>query len=430
MYNYLSDLIDPYTIIYHFNPPGSRNLEDIDVVELPTQTWAEWMNSLLVIVHDQEPLNFDFYTPQYVAEHMMAWFDRFSPSNKNTFLKSSSVVDNWSQLNIGFMHRNSTLYDKNILLHSELRSPEVVKYEAVGLVGVYWWAHAIIARDWYRYAQHDLKLDRDVDRYQYDFNIYNRAWSGTREYRLLFTSLILENQLDSVSKIKFNPVDSGVHYHDHQFHNIEFRPAKELAVLEKNLSSATSSADYSSADYNECWFDVVLETLYDDPRLQLTEKVLRPIACGKPFILAATHGSLEYLRQYGFKTFGHLIDESYDLETDSVKRLHKIIKVMDDIRSLSVNQKQLLNLEIDKVTKHNRDLFFSEEFTKSVMQEFLDNYASARNYCQQHKTGRRWLEFRKLAGQDPSLHDVLLMKFHDQDTQQQLKQMLLMCRQR
>ena len=174
----------------------------------------------------------------------------------------------------------------------------------------------------------------------------------------------------------------------------------------------------------------MLETLYDDPRLQLTEKVLRPIACGKPFILAATHGSLEYLRQYGFKTFGHLIDESYDLETDSVKRLHKIIKVMDDIRSLSVNQKQLLNLEIDKVTKHNRDLFFSEEFARSVMQEFLDNYASARNYCQQHKTGQRWLEFRKLAGQDPSLHDVLLMKFHDQDTRQQLKQMLLMCRQK
>jgi len=428
MYDYLSDQLDHYTIIYHFNPPGSRNLEDIDVVELPTQTWAEWMNSLLVVVHDQEPLNFDFYTPEYVAKHMPAWFDRFSPSANNTFLKSPRVIDNWSQLNIGFMHRNSTLYDKNILLHSELRSPEVAKYEAVGLVGVYWWAHAIIARDWYRYAQHDSKLDRSNSSYQYDFNIYNRAWSGTREYRLLFTSLVLENRLDTTSKIKFNPIDNGVHYHDHQYRNTDFRSTRDLEVLEQNLSFATSSADYSSLDYNECWFDVVLETLYDDPRLQLTEKILRPIACGKPFILAATHASLDYLRRYGFKTFGDLIDESYDLEIDPVKRLHKIVKVMKDITSLTAEQKQSLDLELNKITKHNRDLFFSEEFSKSIIQEFLDNYAIAKTHCQQHKQGQRWIEFRKLASKDPNLQDVLLMKFHDQNTQQQLRQMLLTCR--
>jgi hypothetical protein len=44
----------------------------------------------------------------------------------------------------------------------------------------------------------------------------------------------------------------------------------------------------------------------------LTEKALRPIACGQPFILAATPGSLQYLRSYGFKTFSGYIDETYD----------------------------------------------------------------------------------------------------------------------
>ena len=40
-----------------------------------------------------------------------------------------------------------------ILLHSEINSPELTRYENTEkFQGAYWWSHAVIARDWYRYA--------------------------------------------------------------------------------------------------------------------------------------------------------------------------------------------------------------------------------------------------------------------------------------
>ena len=86
----------------------------------------------------------------------------------------------------------------------------------------------------------------------------------------------------------------------------------------------------------------MLETLFDDTRWHLTEKSLRPSACGKPFMLAATAGSLQYLRSYGFKTFSGLIDESYDLIVEPHLRLQSIAQEMQRISQLSPNKKYKL----------------------------------------------------------------------------------------
>jgi hypothetical protein len=91
-----------------------------------------------------------------------------------------------------------------------------------------------------------------------------------------------------------------------------------------NKFSSAASADYDPNDFINSEISVILETVFDDRRIHLTEKTLKPIACGHPFILAAGPGALEYIRSYGFKTFAPYIDESYDQETDSLKRLEKI----------------------------------------------------------------------------------------------------------
>ena len=55
-------------------------------------------------------------------------------------------------------------------------------------------------------------------------------------------------------------------------------------------ASSLASADFDIEDYNNTDIEVVLETLFDDTRWHLTEKALRPIACGQPFMFAATQG--------------------------------------------------------------------------------------------------------------------------------------------
>jgi len=298
------------------------------------------------------------------------------------------------------------LYDRYILVHSEKRSPEVEKYKGVDLEPAYWWSHAVIARDWYRYAEIDPQLQELPTHYQFDFNIYNRAWTGTREYRLKFADMIIDAGLTSACQIKFNPMDNDTNYRDHTFVNDRFKPFNDLTALPSNTASSCSSADYSSQDYKQCWFDVVLETLYDDPRLHLTEKILRPIACGKPFILAGTHGSLGYLREYGFKTFDGIIDESYDLEPDPVIRMRKITDTMREIQSWSAEEKHQAQQQLQTITEYNRSRFFSEEFIQQVLKEFVDNVTAARAVCEQHRLGRDLLTFRKLVRQVPELKKI------------------------
>ena len=123
----------------------------------------------------------------------------------------------------------------------------------------------------------------------------------------------------------------------------------------------------------------MLETLFDDQRLHLTEKSLRPIACGQPFILAGTHGSLEYLRSYGFKTFDGLIDETYDTVEDPVQRLEEIVREMQRIAKLDTQKKQSLYHKLKEIANYNKNHFFSDAFTTQVITEYKTNLQQALN---------------------------------------------------
>jgi hypothetical protein len=71
---------------------------------------------------------------------------------------------------------------------------------------------------------------------------------------------------------------------------------------------------------------VPTETVYFGQRTHITEKTFKAIALEMPFVLVASAGSLEYLREYGFQTFAGILDESYDEETDDATRLLMIAK--------------------------------------------------------------------------------------------------------
>lgn len=406
IYNFLDGLIDGGNIIYRFSPHGSRNLEDLTSLNTYPSTHQQWINAVTVIMHDQEPLNFDFYNPKYLDTCIDTW----AQNNLTGIVKSlefSNIRNHLLSLNLGFIRYGTTLHDTSIICHSEKRSPEIEKYTAVGLTDVYWWSHAIIAQDWYRYAQNDPLLRCFPSPHTFDFNVYNRAWAGTREYRLKFADLVIENNLVASCNLTFNQVDADIHYTNHQYVNSNFVPKNNLSMLPPNIASSADSASYSANDYQQCWFDVVLETLFDDPRLHLTEKILRPIACGKPFILAGTVGSLEYLKSYGFRTFGEFIDESYDLETDPVKRLEKIILLMKQIKSLSILEKQLLNTRLAGITEYNKNRFFSNNFSKYIIDEFTNNYTNAYEVCNKNKLGNNWLTHRQLANKNPNLKTII-----------------------
>ena len=362
----MQDICNQDVLIYRYFPHGSKNIQDCKVVlDSVDITKVDRFNKMYVFCHDQELLNSkDFPKVQNIAADI--------PMNAYRLLAMNTL----------------NKYDRVIVVHSELNSPDVTWFDEHGAVTVYWWSHALIAQDWFRYAKIDPTFNSKSCDLQQDFLIYNRAWQGTREYRLKFAELVVNNNLNQHCRMRFNPIDEQ-HYHQHQFSN----PAFEISnrnlenYFPLNTTDSSASADYSCQDYLETGLEIVLETIVDDQRWHLTEKTLRPIACGHPFMILGTSGILKYLRRYGFKTFSPLIDESYDDIQDPVERMQAIIDVMKCIAAMSTADKLVLYQQMQTICNYNKDRFFSDEFLNCVVDEFKQNFEHATKQMKKHQTG-------------------------------------------
>ena len=395
LYNFLDSASHCDLLIYRFLPAGSKNLEDCQPLHAyyTFNSYFKQVTTPNIIFHDQEPLFWDHYTEikQWVIDNHVHEGETGLP------YWPDELIDHVAHSNLKAVIKPvfNSIYDKVLLVHSEKRSPELDKYENNNFIGVYYWSHALIAQDWYRYAAVDPELTYS-DQFKHDFVIYGRAWSGSREYRLKFFDLLVAQQLNTHCLAKFAAHDNGQHYTDHQYVNPALRATNTNIeyALDVNTAPSHASATYSSHEYQQAAVDVVLETLFDDPRIQLTEKILRPIACGKPFILASTHGSLQHLRNYGFKTFGEYIDESYDCIEDPVLRLQAITNTMQQITNHP--DKETLYANLHKIAKYNRARFHSREFHDSIVDEYQTNLTCAVSICNQQASGKSLKYWRKI----------------------------------
>ena len=394
LYNFLHDVCNHRDlIIYRFFPHGSKNIEDLTVLfeYAGAYTVPTYRTYPQIVCHDQEPLDYDFYQSSDLARGH-DWISEYLNGGNVPYAQPQNLrtyADN--------------IYDKCILLHSEQQSTNVQKYQDSHFIPVYYWAHAVIALDWFRFANY---VDIKPDKLQKQFLIYNRAWAGTREYRLKFVELLRQHQLVDDCQTSFNPVDPehSVHYTAHEFKNSAFKPVHIQDTLPTTATLSGSSADFTVNDYANTKFEVVLETLFDDNRIQLTEKILRPIACGHPFILASTPGSLAYLKNYGFKTFDGIINESYDTELDPVKRLNLIVTAMKTIAAWTPDE-QLYNWrKIKEITNYNKQHFFSEQFFNLIINELKHNLAVAFTEMEETNTSKTFFDFKKTIRKIPGLY--------------------------
>lgn len=114
---------------------------------------------------------------------------------------------------------------------------------------------------------------------------------------------------------------------------------------------------------------VSTETVLFGKRLYLTEKTFKPIALGMPFVLLSTAGSLEYLRSYGFQSFGHIWSEDYDYETDDLARHEAVARVLKDIDTLTITDKKQLWRHCLPIIKHNWNWFYGGGFEQTLWRE-------------------------------------------------------------
>lgn len=384
LYQYIENIAEQISqdcvIIYRFFPDGSKNVENL--VPLHEQK-CSYINRVIfpyLYCHDQEPLDYNSCA-----------------NNKTVLYEPLQELITKHQIPLEtyyFPDRHMNIFDFSLLLHSEKRSINLEKFVADRFIPVYYWSHAVISLDWFRFAEHVCQT-KQVKK---TFLIYNRAWSGTREYRLKFLEFLLKLGLENQCQTSVNPIEPelGVHYKIHKFDNPIWQPNSILEnYFPLNTTPSHYSADFNIEDYQATDIEVVLETLFDDGRLHLTEKSLRPIACAQPFIVAGTYGSLEYLRSYGFKTFGHVWDESYDLVQDPQERLIRITDLMRHIANWAPEIKERKMAQARAIADYNQKYFFSEEFFNLVTSELQSNLKSALNQLEQTNKSEFWFNRRK-----------------------------------
>jgi len=164
--------------------------------------------------------------------------------------------------------------------------------------------------------------------YWKDLNL--RAWENIDSLLLQFPKL--ENNIKLLNK---------------QAHTID-----KITDAFKNIDYA-DEYHFPTQEAKSAFCSVVNECVFAWPYAHVSEKVLMPIKVYRPFLLVGPPHSLEYLKALGFKTFDKWFDESYDTETNHVKRMSMLLTEIDKINNYTYNKCNSILDEMHNVLMHN-----------------------------------------------------------------------------
>jgi len=325
----------PLVGLHWFDPFGSTAFSDICNVP-PVNHVAEKR----LVFWDQEPLHQD---------RVKEFFDQFT----NQYFGPTTIIT------------------------SEYNS-EAVDWvcDTYGLDRSYYFFHAWAALDWYRGYNHTFLsqpfLDRKIER---TFLCPNNIIGGQRHHRVALLNELVDRELVDSNFISFPercPYENKTVAELCQEYNIHLGHVDLPLIIDHGANHAGSSHRIDMWELaNRSLLNVVTETVYSGRRQHLTEKTFRPIVMQQPFVLVSCQGSLEYLRRYGFKTFGEFWNEDYDDKDDDL-RISRVGKLLADLESLSAREKAQLQRHLATVVEHNFRWFYSREFESLLWQELTD----------------------------------------------------------
>lgn len=140
--------------------------------------------------------------------------------------------------------------------------------------------------------------------------------------------------------------------------------------------SVSSWTDSQVKSYNNAYFYICTETYTEGPYKSVTEKVCKPMANFLPFVFLSFPGALQVLRDMGFKTFSGFIDESYDHEEDTGKRIKMIYAEIEKLCKMDKKQLHDWYWSMEHILVHNRDhlltLYKQDQKTKEMIEYLRD----------------------------------------------------------
>ncbi len=344
-----------------------------------------WRMGHKVLFYDQEPL-LDSLTPRYIDMFMWPYnlsFEEFRKQAKHYGMEYPGLK--WSKLE---QDPKSYLGDSNSIVVSEISQKLKTYCTMYKLTPLYYFAHGFIALDWYRY-HYAQNVFRKWTKPSKDFISMNRIVIKDRSYRLYWISLLKQLKLCKHGYVSFNTDSENVdwkqelpdrHTHltagmiDHIRKNVKVNRISIDKGLVPGYMSAFISDETTKAMHDSTWH-IVSETVFWHDKLHLTEKIFKPIVFKQPFMLLGAPGNLKYLKQYGFKTFEGIIDESYDQIADPELRMQAVAQQLAWYCGLSQVKKNKVQQACQPIVEHNFKWFYGM-FKHHIINELFENTKS------------------------------------------------------
>lgn len=216
-----------------------------------------------------------------------------------------------------------------------------------------WWGN----ESWFYFFMYEkyknTNLYFDHSKKIFDFLYLNKTKRNHRE--LLWNGLQQKNALtNSLVSCHFNKAHLRKDYELPQF-------------LNQNYPLSGWDQDIHPPQFNDSAINIVSETLEDNNNF-LTEKIWKPIIAGQIFVVHGGHGYLKKLHSMGFKTFDGQFDESYDDETDLIRRTNKIVELCCVLKEKNYFQ---LYENCKSILDHNIKVFFDRDNLLKIIDKEL-----------------------------------------------------------
>ena len=305
-----------------------------------------------VFFHDQEPVDVDLYSKL---------FDQVLRRNTD----------------IGWPNRPTPFGHVVVSERGELVEKLCEKYE---WQSHYYFYHGWACLDWFRGYDRTFLIPRARDRKPIQtFMSPNRIVAGKRDHRVLFLYNVFRHGLQNnhISAPRICPVENiDITSIAQKYTNVY----QDITTVFEQAQLPRLFAGEDTQNMTSCWLTnlaeaadsliyVPTETVYFGRRAHITEKTFKAIALEMPFVLVAPAGSLAYLREYGFQTFDSVFDESYDSETNDIKRIEQVTALLKSLDQMSIKQRHEIHQACLPIVEYNYNHFYRGGFADVLWQE-------------------------------------------------------------
>lgn len=173
-------------------------------------------------------------------------------------------------------------------------------------------------------------------------------------------------------RVPFNVDDLYNHFTKLQS-NINYLEQQKVLTVDKTLNDSDwleldndEEFDVPTDFYHKAFCAVVNESTFAFPVAHFADKTINAVKCYRPFVLVAPPHTLEYMQVLGFKTFENFWNEDYDKEENHLQRLKSVLKLINELDKMSIDECREMYEQMLPILKHNYNLLKTVRHQKGI----------------------------------------------------------------